>query len=126
MSTLNKGGRPQKEETRKQKHRLVCYLNLQESNEYQLFLSNNPGSNSYHLKNALLSYIGSSVKQPQKINKNVTAAFNELNAVSRLENQIAKHLNRGLKLDGSSTIQHMKNQQEIKRIINQIKDLLIQ
>ncbi len=126
MSTLNTGGRPKISDSEKKKEKIYCYLTIHEKEQYNLFLKNNPGTNSFHLKTALFKYIGLENNQPQKINQNVKAALNELNAVSRLENQIAKHLNKGLKLDGSSTIQHMKNQEEIKRVLSQIKNLLIQ
>lgn len=120
-STKNKGGRPLSEEHEKQEYRLVTYLDQTEKETYLIFKRNNIGSHSFHVKNALMQYVGSA-PQKTKINKDAIRVIAELNKLAANINQISKHLNRGLILDGASTIEFLKNQRQAVRLITEIKD----
>lgn len=118
----NKGGRPELQENQKQKHRLVCYLKSEENEIYLQFKNMNIGNNSFHLKNALFSYMGNDKHQVKKLNKEVLKMMGNLNRVANLFNQTTHHLNKGLKLDGSKTIQFMKDYKAILQILTEIKN----
>lgn len=120
-STKNKGGRPLSEQHEKQEYRLVTYLDQTEKEAYLIFKRNNIGSHSFHLKNALMQYVGSAPHKT-KINKDAIKIIGELNKLASNLNQIAKHLNRGLNLDGASTIEFLKNQKQALRLISEIKE----
>lgn len=122
-STKNKGGRPLSEEHEKQEYRLVTYLDQTEKEAYLIFKKMNVGNNSFHLKNALMQYVGSA-PQKTKINKDAIKIIGELNKLASNFNQIAKHLNRGLNLDGASTIEFLKNQKQALRLISEIKETI--
>ncbi len=122
-STKNKGGRPLSEEHEKQEYRLVTYLDQTEKEAYLMFKKMNVGNNSFHLKNALMQYVGSA-PQKTKINKDAIRIIGELNKLASNLNQIAKHLNRGLTLDGASTIEFLKNQKQALRLISEIKETI--
>ena len=123
ISTKNKGGRPLAEEHEKQEYRLVTYLDQTEKEAYLIFKKMNVGNNSFHLKNALMQYVGSA-PQKTKINKDAIRIIGELNKINSTLNQIAKHLNRGLSLDGASTIEFLKNQKQALRLISEIKETI--
>jgi hypothetical protein len=125
IANRKKGGRPKTEEHEKQNYRLVTYLDQTEKEAYLMFKQNNVGNNSFHLKNALLQYIGLS-PQKKKIDKDVIRMMGELNKLASNTNQVAKHLNKGLSLDGTSTIEYLKNQKQIFRLIAEIKELITQ
>lgn len=118
-----RGGRPPAKEHEKQNYRLVTYLDQTEKEAYLLFKKNNVGNNSLHLKNALMQYIGSS-PQKKKVNRDVIRVMGELNKLASNTNQVAKHLNRGLTLDGAATIEYLKNQKQILRLIIEIKEII--
>lgn len=122
-SMKNKGGRPLSEEHEKQEYRLVTYLDQTEKEAYLMFKKMNVGNNSFHLKNALMQYVGSA-PQKTKINKDAIRIIGELNKLASNLNQIAKHLNRGLTLDGASTIEFLKNQKQALRLISEIKETI--
>lgn len=122
-STKNKGGRPLSEEHEKQEYRLVTYLDQTEKEAYLMFKKMNVGNNSFHLKNALMQYVGSA-PQKTKINKDAIRIIGELNKLATNINQISKHLNRGLTLDGASTIEFLKNQKQALRLISEIKETI--
>ena len=124
-STKNKGGRPPSEEHEKQEYRLVTYLDQTEKEAYLMFKKENVGNNSFHLKNALMQYIGSS-PQKKKIDKDIIQIIGALNKLASNTNQVAKHLNKGLVLDGTSTIEYLKNQKQIFRLIVEIKEIITQ
>lgn len=119
----NKGGRPPIISSEKKIFKLYCYLDQTEKEAYLMFKKMNVGNNSFHLKNALMQYVGSA-PQKTKINKDAIRIIGELNKLASNLNQIAKHLNRGLNLDGASTIEFLKNQKQALRLISEIKETI--
>ena len=81
----------------------------------------NVGTNSFHLKNALFNYIGNEDNQVKKLNRDTIKMMSDLNKLAGNVNQVAKHLNKNLTLDGASKIEFMKNQREILQLIIEIK-----
>lgn len=117
----NKGGRPSVIASEKKNFKLYCYLDETENEVYIQFKKMNIGSNSFHLKNALFQYIGNDDNQIKKLNKETIKMMNDLNRLAGNVNQVAKHLNKNLTLDGASKIEFMKNQKEILQLIIEIK-----
>ena len=120
----NKGGRPELQEQKKQKNRLVCYLNDDENEAYLQFKKMNIGNNSFHLKNALFHYIGNEKSQVKKLNKEVIKMMGDLNKLSNILNQTAHHLNKGLKMDGPKLIQFLKDYKTIQQLIIEVKSVI--
>jgi len=117
----NKGGRPSVIESEKKNFKLYCYLNQTENEIYLQFKKMNVGTNSFHLKNALFNYIGNEDNQVKKLNRDTIKMMSDLNKLAGNVNQVAKHLNKNLTLDGASKIEFMKNQREILQLIIEIK-----
>lgn len=116
---------PYSAEHEKQQFRLVTYLDQTENDAYLLFKKMNVGTNSFHLKNALMQYIGAT-PQKTKINKDAIKMLGELNKLASNINQVAKHLNKGLSLDGASKIDFLKTQKDALQLISEIKAIITQ